>query len=143
MQPELLDPKAITEEDIADIIGLRQELSPNKGPVSPENVLATAETNLMFVIRDAETKRIVAMATLLIQQKLEGRYGYVHDVVVANTHRGRGLSRGIMTDLIVEARSEGLLYLELTSSDERTAAVQLYQSLGFVTQSTNFFRLPL
>lgn len=143
MTTELLYPNTLGNDDIAAIITLYNQLSPRKAPASPENIRMAVAANCVFVIREEGTRHIIAMATLVTIRKLEGGYGYVHDVVVRDDQRGKGLSHVLMNDLVVEARAQRLLYLELTSGNQREAAIGLYTSLGFTRHETNLFRLPL
>ena len=139
----LLNAAALTPEDVSDLIDLRQELSPHKPRITKEDVVMTVQMNAVFAIRDPISGRLVAMATLIILRKLEGPYGYVHDVVTAQSCRGNGLGRLLMNAVLDEARHRELLTLELTSADTREQAVALYSSLGFTIIETNFFRLKL
>ncbi|WP_299433546.1 GNAT family N-acetyltransferase [uncultured Meiothermus sp.] len=47
--------------------------------------------------------------------------------------RNRGLGKNMMLWVIQQARQRGCLYLQLTSSKTRTAALRFYQRLGFIS----------
>jgi len=87
---------------------------------------------------------LVGTATLCLLLTLtRGDVGYVEDVVVAESARGQGVGRALMTALHHEAERLGLRHLDLTSRPSREAANQLYQSLGYERRDTNAYRLRL
>lgn len=60
--------------------------------------------------------------------------GFVWGVYVKVSHRGRGLARQLLEAVICLARqSDGILLLNLTAYANNSAAIALYESLGFVT----------
>ena len=61
--------------------------------------LISSNRELMFVIEDVKTGRVVAAATLLLEYKFihnAGKCGHVEDVVVDKNVRGRGLGKKIV-----------------------------------------------
>ena len=86
---------------------------------------------------------VVALATLVTITKVNGVTGRIEHVVVANEHRGKGLSYEMMLDLIAIAQKQKLRYLDLTTEPKRIEANGLYQKLGFVKRDTNPYRLKL
>lgn len=60
--------------------------------------------------------------------------GYVHQLAVHRTHRGRGLAQALLADAFGQARQQGATRSEL-STDSRTGALDLYLKVGMeVTQ---------
>jgi len=60
--------------------------------------------------------------------------GYVHQLAVERSHRGRGLAQALLSDAFARARAEGARRSEL-STDSRTGALDLYLKVGMeVTQ---------
>lgn len=60
--------------------------------------------------------------------------GYVHQLAVERTHRGRGLAQALLADAFGRARERGATRSEL-STDSRTGALDLYLKVGMeVTQ---------
>ncbi|HYJ27340.1 MAG TPA: GNAT family N-acetyltransferase, partial [Nocardioides sp.] len=60
--------------------------------------------------------------------------GYVHQLAVERTHRGRGLAQALLADAFARARERGATSSEL-STDSRTGALDLYLKVGMeVTQ---------
>jgi ribosomal protein S18 acetylase RimI-like enzyme len=56
---------------------------------------------------------------------------YLEELYVLPARRGQGLGRALMEAAIELARREGADYMELSTSEEDTAARALYESLGF------------
>jgi GNAT superfamily N-acetyltransferase len=60
--------------------------------------------------------------------------GYVHQLAVERTHRGKGLAQSLLADAFGRARERGANRSEL-STDSRTGALDLYLKVGMeVTQ---------
>jgi mycothiol synthase len=60
--------------------------------------------------------------------------GYVHQLAVERTHRGKGLAQALLADAFGRARERGATRSEL-STDSRTGALDLYLKVGMeVTQ---------
>lgn len=65
-------------------------------------------------------------------------YGYVADDVpelglaVFAPHRGKGVAKALVTELVHRARAEGVPALSLSVEDGNVAARRLYDGLGFV-----------
>jgi len=59
--------------------------------------------------------------------------GFVWGVFVKPTHRGRGLGRRLIDAIIFLARqADDIVALDLTAYSHNTAAIALYESMGFV-----------
>ena len=87
--------------------------------------------------------QVVGSATLLTMVTLVGQFGYVEEVAVDTSVRGRGVGRALMEGLVAAARERALDFVELTSRPSREAANSLYRSLGFRLRETNVYRLDL
>ena len=61
----------------------------------------------------------------------------VKRVFVRPSHRGRGLSRGLMAELEQRAVAQGVRFFVLETSRNFTPAVGLYRSLGY-TETENY-----
>jgi GNAT superfamily N-acetyltransferase len=68
--------------------------------------------------------------------RVDGGYGGIQNLGVVPEHRGRGMGRLLMEQALVGFRQAGLrrAYLEVTA--QNTAAIRLYQSLGFCKTRT-------
>ncbi|MBD3251156.1 GNAT family N-acetyltransferase [Candidatus Uhrbacteria bacterium] len=109
-----------------------------------ERLQQTMEHSKLLVAHyadDAARVRIVGMAVLVPAQKLTGLEGHVEDVVVHDAHRGMGIGRALMEEVIREARACGMQRIHLTSNPNnpaRTAARALYAKLGFDERAGRF-----
>ena len=92
---------------------------------------------------DGATHQIVGTATLVPIHRLGVLDGRVEEVVVLSSHRGRGIGRLLMKEVIRRAKKLGIRRLHLTSRPVRVAAHQLYKSLGFTEKETTPFILDL
>jgi GNAT superfamily N-acetyltransferase len=64
--------------------------------------------------------------------------GQIESVRVASSHRGQGLGRWFMQELIEAARGRGCGLVQLTSDRRRTDAHRFYESLGLVASHVGF-----
>jgi GNAT superfamily N-acetyltransferase len=64
--------------------------------------------------------------------------GQIESVRVASSHRGQGLGRWFMEELIEAARRHGCGLVQLTSDTRRADAHRFYASLGFAASHIGF-----
>ena len=133
------------QEALEDVNSLRKLLNPQAATIRIREFRAVVHAPLggLVVARHTKTLRLIGMATLVVYQKLEARVGVVESVVVKPEHRGNGIGRALMKEVLRSARGAGLDHLNLTSSPERVEAIALYESLGFKKRDTYCFRLKL
>ena len=73
-----------------------------------------------------------------------GRVNYLIDYVcVDKDYRGRGFAKALLIEVERIAKSENVLYLQLTSSRSRTVARKIYLDLGFGIRESDIFRKVL
>jgi GNAT superfamily N-acetyltransferase len=136
-----------SKDEVEEINGLLHELSANMKPVGAEEISAVIQGGVLFVAReDVENQKgkIVGIASLIPYAKLSGTVARVEDVVVAESHRGRGIGRELMEAALAyewpkDATKPAMI--ELTSNPSRIAANKLYQTLGFEKYDTNVYRM--
>lgn len=97
-------------------------------PWSKKSILAEVENPIGRYIVIEEDEKVVAYGGFWLVLPEAN----INNVAVIPSHRGRGISKILMNELIAMARSEGAkeLYLEVRSSNR--VAQNLYRSLGFV-----------
>lgn len=67
----------------------------------------------------------------------KGHKGHIRSFYIAATHRGRGLGRALLTELLARAsRDPTLEQVSLGVSSTQTAAMHLYTSFGFTLFGT-------
>ena len=99
--------------------------------------------NTHFIIAELDNKDIIGILTIAVYNIPTGTKFWIEDVVVDETHRGKGYGKELMLYAIGFARSAGAKSIELTSRPSRIAANQLYKDLGFELRETNVYRYNL
>ena len=132
----------ITQADevlVAGIAALLTQLSPHRAPpdlAALQEITALAGTSLL-VVRDGDA--VLGMLTLVLYRVPTGRRGLIHDVVVDESARGRGVGEALTMEALRRAGEVGAISVELTTRPEREAANRLYQRLGFERRETNVY----
>ena len=132
----------VTEAD-ATLAGavarLVPQLSPKRQPAGLAELaelVATPGTSLV-VARDGDA--VLGMLTLIVYRVPTGIRAWIHDVVVDETARGRGVGEALAKEALRLAKSAGAISVELTTRQERQAANRLYRRLGFEQRETNVY----
>nr|WP_158854626.1 GNAT family N-acetyltransferase [Saccharothrix deserti] len=86
------------------------------------------------VIVAADGHRVVGTANMYANRPGPGSHVASGSLMVARQARGTGVGRALTTDMIDWARRNGFTAIQFNAVvDTNTAAVRLYESLGFVT----------
>lgn len=139
------------EEDLDRINFLLKQLSSSAPEVDWPTVEGVMKNSTIFVLRDTTPEIIkehprgllIGKTTLIHSRKMFAFFGTIEDVVVDEAYRGQGLGKLLTNRAIEKARELGMKHIDLTSKPDRTAANNLYQSLGFELRNTNPYRLKL
>jgi ribosomal protein S18 acetylase RimI-like enzyme len=132
----------VTEADDAlatAVARLVPQLSPKRqaaGLTELAELVATPGTSLI-VARDGAD--VLGMLTLIVYRVPTGVRAWIHDVVVDETARGRGVGEALAREALHLAESAGAISVELTTRREREAANRLYRRLGFELRETNVY----
>jgi ribosomal protein S18 acetylase RimI-like enzyme len=115
------------------------QLSPTRRPASLAELveLVSAPGTRLIVARDGET--VLGMLTLIVYRVPTGIRGWIHDVVVDESARGRGVGEALAREALREAEEAGAISVELTTREARVAANRLYRRLGFEQRETNVY----
>jgi len=93
--------------------------------------LLSPPARVVVAIKD---DRVVGTATMYANRPGPGSHIASGSLMVAERVRGAGVGRALTTDLIAWARRSGFAAIQFNAVvDVNTAAVRLYESLGFVT----------
>jgi ribosomal protein S18 acetylase RimI-like enzyme len=132
----------VTEPDeqlVAAVARLLPQLSPKRTP--PELVelteVAAAPGTSLLVAFDGDD--VLGMLTLVLYRVPTGIRGWIHDVVVDEAARGRGVGGELTAEALRLAERAGAVSVELTTRAERAEANRLYQRLGFERRETNVY----
>ena len=119
------------------------QLSSSSPPPSAEVLGAIIDSpdSVLFVARI--DGRIVGSLTLAFYRIPTGLKGWIEDVVVDGSARGRGVGEALNRAALAEAADRGAKNVSLTSRASREAANRLYQRLGFEPYETNVYRYRL
>ena len=93
-----------------------------------------------FIIAEADNEQIVGILTIATYDIPSGSKVWIEDVVVDESHRGKGIGKKMTLFAIDFAKSIGAESIDLTSRPSRIAANKLYQELGFELRETNVYR---
>ena len=132
----------VTEPDealVEAIARLVPQLSPRRTPptLAELSEIAATPATALLVARDDE--RVLGMLTLVLYRVPKGLRGWIHDVVVDEAARGRGVGEALSAEALRIAESAGVLTVHLTTRPEREAANRLYPRLGFREYETNVY----
>ena len=127
-------------EALAEAVArLVPQLSPRRdaaGIVELVELVATPGTSLI-VAREGE--EALGMLTLIVYRVPTGLRAWIHDVVVDEEARGRGVGEALTREALRQAEDAGAISVELTTRQEREAANRLYRRLGFEQRETNVY----
>ena len=139
----IITPTTFEASHYEGIVGLLGQLTTRAIAYTEEDYrkqLATSNSPL-FLLLDNDT--VIGMLTIGIYLSPTGSKGWIEDVVVDNTYRGRGLGKQLVAHAIGYCKTQGIDTLMLTSKPKRIAANALYQSLGFEHKETNAYKMDL
>jgi ribosomal protein S18 acetylase RimI-like enzyme len=129
-------------DDIVDaFVRLIPQLSPSApAPTKAElQAIADHEACDLLIARDPGGS-ILGSMTLVLFPIPTGLRGWIEDVVVDESARGRGVGELLNRRALDIAHKRGAKTVDLTSRPSRIAANKLYQKLGFVERETTVYR---
>ncbi|MFC3197164.1 GNAT family N-acetyltransferase [Parapedobacter deserti] len=135
---------ANTTEVSEAISRLLRQLTTNERQITEsylKALIASENSHLFVAVDDGGT--IAGMITVGTYLAPTGRKGWIEDVVVDDTYRGRGLGKLLVRHAIEFAKQAQLSLLSLTSNPSRIAANQLYPKTGFSLKETNVYVMNL
>lgn len=134
----LTDSSPEAEEAIRN---LAKKIGDNYKELTTEDFTAmiSSPNTTLLVAKDGET--IVGMLTVLIYRIPYVKKAYLDDLVVDESHRGRGIAKQLMKSAMDLAKEKGASYIDLTARPRRAEGNNLYETLGFKKRETNVYRL--
>jgi len=97
------------------------------------------QANAVLVARDADGV-IVGTTTLVTFPLATGIRAWIHDVVVDEGHRARGVGTALTRAALEHARAVGAWTVDLTTRPWREDANRLYERMGFERRETHVYR---
>lgn len=96
--------------------------------------------NTGFVVIDSETGRVAAYGGMLVVLD----EGQITNIATHPDYRRMGLGEKVVRSLLEYAEAEGLKIISLEVRESNSAAITLYEKLGFLNVGVrkNFYTLP-
>ena len=131
----------LKEEDAQEISELFKQLTDDANELSSTDLIDDPGCHCRVIEHNG---KVIGFGCLIIHQvPTKGKVARVEDVVVHIDHRGKGLGKSLMKELVQIARGKGVKHIDLTSNPSRVPARKLYESLGFKLRDTGAFRMKL
>lgn len=132
----------VTEPDerlVEAVARLLPQLSPKRTPPGLLELaeLAAAPGTILLVAFEGD--EVQGMLTLVLYRVPTGIRGWIHDVVVDEAARGRGVGGALTGEALRLAEHAGAVSVELTTRADRAEANRLYRRLGFERRETNVY----
>ncbi len=124
-----LDP---TSENVIKIISDIDELMNSLYPQESNQLLSLEELkgNNVYFIGIIENHEILGCGAI-VNKSDDGHYGELKRIYVKSKHRGKGVSKVILQELITHAKSIELPVIRLEAGIRQPEALSLYTKLGF------------
>ena len=132
----------VTEPDEAIVAALARlvpQLTASRTPpglLELAEIVATPSTSLL-VAREGD--EVVGTLTLVLYRIPTGVRGWIHDVVVDESTRGKGVGEALTREALRLAEAAQAESVHLTTRPEREAANRLYPRLGFEPHPSNVY----
>ena len=137
MEIKLLSKKDVTESLQEQLSKLYLQLNAELKQLSLERILEQEDS--IDIVVCLENNELIGIAMMANYKVVSGYKGMVEDVVVSETHRGKGIGRKLMETLLHQAKKRQLNDVLLFSGHHRTAAIGLYKSLGFTLKNSGLY----
>lgn len=137
METKVLGRSDINAAIAERVCELYRQLSPTKKQQDLRHVLD--EDNPVYVVGSFEDEKLTGIASMAVYKVVSGHKGWIEDVVVDATYRGKGIGRKLIERLLELARDMQLTEVLLFTEDHRIAARTLYESLGFKTKDSTIY----
>jgi GNAT superfamily N-acetyltransferase len=128
-----------TDELVDAFQRLLPQLSPGRaGPTLAELAAAVSAPGTSVLVARVDD-RIVGTLTLILYRIPTGLRGWIHDVGVDESARGRGVGAALVDEALRLAEAAGVASVHLTARAHRVAAHRVYRRLGFVDHPSEVF----
>ncbi|QES93966.1 GNAT family N-acetyltransferase [Empedobacter brevis] len=139
MRIEVLKKSSLTANFQDQTYTLFKQLSPNKKQMKLDEILM--ENNPVTLVGCFIGDRIVGIASMAIYKVISGNKGWIEDVIVDENYRGMGIGLKLIEKLLSISSEKQLSEVLLFTEEHRTAAVSLYEKLGFSKKESNIYIL--
>jgi glucosamine-phosphate N-acetyltransferase len=87
------------------------------------------KNKIIIVIEDLDINRVIATASLLIDEKFSKAAGHIEDVIVDEKYRNRHIGQHLIRELQSAAKEKDLYKIILNCSEKNQS---FYEKLGFI-----------
>ena len=142
---EIREATEATPELVEAFARLMPQLSSSAPPPTSgelATIIASDATVLLVAYDDEGTGSdgIVGSLTLALFRIPSGLRGWIEDVIVDESARGKGVGAALNRKALEVAARRGCRTVDLTSRPSREVANRLYRRLGFTQRKTNVYR---
>ncbi|MDC6388371.1 GNAT family N-acetyltransferase [Maribacter sp. PR1] len=137
MEVTLLTKNEITEDLQNQLSQLYLQLNAELKQLPLKKILE--EKDYVDIAVCYEDNQLIGIAMMANYKVVSGYKGMIEDVIVSENYRGRGIGRKLMEVLLQQAEKRKLNDILLFSGHHRTAAINLYKSLGFSLKSSGLY----
>jgi ribosomal protein S18 acetylase RimI-like enzyme len=129
-----------TDEIVDALVRLLPQVSTTAPRPTRDGVadLLSRADHYLLIARD-DDRRIVGSLTLIVYRMVARLQATIHDVVVDEAARGRGIGEALTVEAQRLATEAGADSIRLTSRSHRAAAHRLYERLGFEPVDTRVY----
>ena len=128
-------------KDLLDTLNdLLPQLSSSSIPLGEDRLLAVLHSDATHLLMAEENETFLGTLTLVVFTIPAGILARIEDLVVQAAYRRRGVGQALVRKAINLAASRGADAVELTAHPSRTAALRLYDRLGFKARETHVYR---
>jgi len=137
MKTAILDKNNLNIDIKEQVSELFRQLSPNKIQLDLEEILN--EKNQITIAYCENNNKIIGIALMCTYKVISGNKGWIEDVVVDSTSRGKGVGRKLINLLVQVGKEKELSEILLFTEDHRLAAINLYSSIGFKLKGSKIY----
>ena len=137
MEIKLLAKKDLTQDLQEQLSKLYLQLNAELKQLSLQEIVKDEEYIDIAACFDSE--KLVGIAMMANYKVVSGYKGMIEDVIVSENHRGKGIGKKLMGLLLHQAEKRKLNDVLLFSGHHRTAAINLYKSLGFILKNSGLY----
>jgi len=131
---------------LADLFSIERDFAPDaaRQEAGLRLLLAQPERAAVFVARDPSGEAVAMATAQLVVSTAEGGFSaWVEDVVVAEGHRGHGLGRALLSQVLSWARERGATRAQLLVDTGNGPALAFYEALGWHATGLGARRIQL
>ncbi|MAO08801.1 MAG: GNAT family N-acetyltransferase [Alteromonas sp.] len=133
--------KILTSEDLTSslqtqVTELYKQLSEKVSQIPLETVFQQNNTTIVYAM---EGTKLIGMASMGNYRVISGIKGWIEDVVVDETQRGKGIGEQLIRKLLHIAKQRNYTDVFLFTEDFRVPAIHLYKKLGFVFRDSQIY----